>query len=291
MKKRGLIVEGGGMRGAHSCGVLMALAESGLTSFDVVAATSAGACTAAFLVSGQPQLLPLIWTQYLHGNAFINFKNILKEKSVMDLDYLIDDVFCLRQPLDIAGLQKSTTDFYITATHCGSGKATYFHNRRDPILKALKASSAIPIAYRQPVIIDGQPYLDGGLSDPIPIQKAIDAGCEEIYVVLTRPEGYRKKVSLVNILPRFFEKKYPRLSETILQRHILYNDTVEKLEKGYYPGRIHIIRPGQKLPVRRLTTKLGRIKAAVALGYQDGLRVLTASHGLTSRPLSLKMGS
>ncbi len=273
MKKRALIVEGGGMRGAHSCGVMMALAESGLTSFDVVAATSAGACTAAFLVSGQPQLLPIIWTEYLHGHTFINFKNVLRKKSIMDLDYLIDDVFCIRQPLDIGSLQRSATDFYITATHCESGKATYFHNRRDPILKALKASSAIPIAYRQPVIIDNQPYLDGGLSDPIPIQKAIEAGCEEIYVVLTRPEGYRKKVSVMNLLPRFFEKKYPRLSETMLHRHETYNRIAENLEKGHYPGRIHIIRPSQKLPISRLTTKLESIKAAVAMGYQDGLRM------------------
>lgn len=280
MTKKALIVEGGGMRGAHTCGVLMGLIKEGLHTFDVVSAASAGACTAAYLVSRQFHLYPSIWADHLHGKVFINFRNIRGPKSVMDLDYLIDDLFGIRLPLDLEALRTSPTNFYMVATQCESGQATYFHNHRDPILQSLKASAALPLAYRRPVIIEGCTYLDGGLSDPIPIQKAIDHGCEEIFVVLTRLEGYRKKAPLINLLPRYYQKKYPALAETILKRHEVYNRALSRIEAGDFPARIHIFRPQKKLPVSRLTTKAENIRAAIDQGYRETLSLLQA-YGLT----------
>ncbi len=274
--KRGLVVEGGGMRGSHTCGALMGLIESGFWEFDVVAATSAGACTSAFLVSRQFDLLPRIWTEHLHGAQFIKYRNLARRTaSVMDLDYLIDHVFANMQPLDTKAIQKSPTQFYMVATSCETGKPRYFEGHKDPILPALKASSALPLAYREPVAIEGSRYVDGGLSDAIPIQKALDAGCEEIFVVLTRPKGYRKKSPLFDFMPAYYRKKFPHLAEEIRQRHQRYNTIVEKIEDGNYPAKLTVIRPSRKPLATRLTTDLAKIKASILQGHHDALSVIS----------------
>lgn len=273
-KKKALVIEGGGMRGAHTCGALIALTDRGHKDFDVVAATSAGACTAAFLVSGQHELLPNIWTQYLHDGRFIDLKRLPFKKSVMNLDYLIQEVFSGLQPLDLPMIQNSLTWFFVSATDCHTGKSFHFNNHEHSILPALKASSAMPIAYRGPVVINGRSYVDGGITDPIPIQKALDEGCDEVIVLLTRPEGYRKQPHFLNLIPRLFRKKYPRLAEALTSTHHVYNSVMDKIDQGKFSCRLKVIRPSSKLPVTRLTTHLPKIRAAIEQGYHDALKVL-----------------
>lgn len=263
------------MRGAHSCGVLMALVHQELTDFDVVAATSAGACTSAFFVSRQFDLLPRLWTRYLHDGRFINLKKLGTRQSVMDLDYLIHDVFRNLEPLDVEALQKSRTRFFMPATDCETGEAHFFSNQEDPILNSLKASAALPIAYRQPVVIAGRSYVDGGIAAPIPIQKAIEEECEEVLLVLTGPKGYRKKAPLVPLLPKLYQKKYPMLASAISHRHLVYNEMMERIENGDWPCRLKIIRPLEKLPVRRLTSDREKILSAVEQGYREALQILS----------------
>lgn len=272
--KRGLVVEGGGMRGAHTCGAMIALAQLGITDFDVVAGASAGACTAAYMVSRQFDLFPVVWTQYLHDGRFLDLKRLPTKKSVMDLDFLIHHVFKELNPLDVDAIRKSPTKFFIVATVCETGETKYFDAHIDPVLNSLKASAAMPIAYRHPVVIDGQTFIDGGVTDPIPIQKAVDEGCDEIYVLLTRPRGYRKRIPFVNILPRFYAKKYPKLAHAFLRRIAIYNETVDKIESGAFPGRIIVIQPEGRLTVNRLTTNRAKIIAAVKQGFADAARTL-----------------
>lgn len=265
------------MRGAHTCGALIAMAEQGMTDFDVVIAASAGACTVAYLVSRQFHLFPAIWTKYLHDGRFFDLKRLPTRHSVLDLDFLIHRVFRELDPLDVEAIRKSKTKFYIISTNCETGRVVYFDAHKDPILNALKASAALPIAYRQPVVIDGHSYIDGGISDPIPIQKAIDEGCDEIVVLLTRPEGYRKKIPLVNVLPRLYARRFPRLAEALLSRYESYNRSLDLIESGRLPARLTVIRPRTKLPVGRLTTNLSKIKAAMAQGERDAKEVLLKS--------------
>jgi predicted patatin/cPLA2 family phospholipase len=262
------------MRGAHTCGALMALAEKGDANFDVVAAASAGACTAAYLVSRQFHLFPVIWTKYLHDGRFFDLKRLPTRRSVMDLDFLVHRVFREIETLDLNAIRASATKFYIVSTDCGTGEPKYFDAHTDPILNALKASAAMPIAYRHPVVVEGRTYIDGGVTDPIPVRKAIEAGCEDITVLLTRPEGYRKKIPFVNVLPRLYARRYPRLAEAFLRRFEAYNRTVEAIESGKLPARLTVIRPRAKLPVTRLTTSLPKIEAAIRQGFEDALQAL-----------------
>ncbi len=272
--KRGLVVEGGGMRGSHTCGAFMAMIDRGMTDFDVVVASSAGACTTAFFVSRQYDLFPTVWTKYLHDGRFIRLKNIALRRSVMDLDFLIHDIFGSLVPLDVEAVRKSTTDFYIVGTRCSTGQPHFFNNHRDPILNSLKASAALPIAYRHPVVIDGELYVDGGISDPIPIQKAIDEGCTEVTLLLTRPLGYRKKSPFLQILPRLYQKKFPHLAETLARRHATYNALMDRLDAGDFPCKLRIVRPSEKTPVSRLTTDIKKIRRTIEQGYRDALQSL-----------------
>jgi predicted patatin/cPLA2 family phospholipase len=253
------------------------MAKRGLTDFDVVVAASSGACTAAYLVSRQFHLFESIWTKHLHDGRFLDLKRLPTKRSVMDLDFLIHQVFRDLHPLDLQAIRSSRTDFFIVSTDCESGRAAYFDAHEAPILNALKASAALPIAYRLPVVIDGRTYIDGGVSDPIPIQKAIDEGCDEIVVLLTRPEGYRKKIPLVNILPRLYARKYPRLAEAFMRRFEIYNRAMDLIESPHPPARLTVIRPQGKLPVGRLTTNLAKIEEAIQLGDADATRILASN--------------
>lgn len=277
--KTALVIEGGGMRGAHTCGAVMALVQEGHADFDIVVAASAGACTAAFFVSGQHELLPVVWGKYLHDGRFINLRKLATRQSVMDLDFLVHTVFRDLVPLDVEAVRKNKTRFFIVATDCETGEPKYFMNHSDPILNSLKASAAMPIAYRHPVVIENRIYLDGGLSDPIPIQKAIDEGAEEIYLLLTRPEGYRKKPLFLNLLPRIYQKKFPRLAELIALRHKNYNELLIRIEKGDFPARLIVIRPQEKLPLNRLTTNKAKIKAAIEQGFREATGILKSHKG------------
>lgn len=273
-KKRGLVIEGGGMRGAHSCGALWGMYQKGITDFDVVAATSAGACTASFFVARQYDLFSKVWQNYLHDGRFINFKKIFSRKSVMDLDYLIYEVFMEHTPLNVEAVKKSPTLFYITATDCETGSPTYFNNRECDILTALKASAALPVAYKHPVVIAGRSYVDGGISNSVPIQKVIDEGCEEVYVLLTRPPGYRMTPS--KLIPKLLKRKFPAVAKALRERHIRYNQTMDRLEAGAYPCRLIIIRPQEKLPLSRLTTNRDKIIETIQRGYRDSMATLSA---------------
>jgi predicted patatin/cPLA2 family phospholipase len=267
-KKRALIVEGGGMRGAHSAGALAELSRHSL-HFDVVCASSAGSCTAAFWVAGQ-HWYEKVWGRHLHGRQFIRFGRLFAGKPVIDLDYLIYEVFGRREPLDTEKILSSPEDFFITATDCGTGEPIYFHNKQKiDVLGALKAGAALPLAYPLPVWYEGIPCGDGGIADAIPLQKAIEEGCEEFWILLTRPRGYRKKPISKFPWPRWVYRKYPALAALMLRRHLHFNETLDKIEALERQGKAFVIRPSAKLPLTRLTRRQDRILAAIEQGKRD----------------------
>ncbi len=265
------------MWGAHSAGVLGELARTHRLSFDVIAGSSAGSCTVAYWVAKQHDLFEKVWSDYVHDNLFIRFQNIFNSQPVLDLNYLIDDVFVHRVPLDVTAIQASPIDFYIAATHCGTGKPHYFHNKKtEDILLALKAGAAIPLAYPLPVWYDQAPYADGGIVDSIPLQKLLAEGCDEIWAIVTRPAGYRKKALSKLPWPRWVYRRYPALAEVMLHRHHVYNETLEQLEALEEQKRAFVIRPSAALAISRFTRKQSKIHAAIELGRQDAARLLAS---------------
>jgi predicted patatin/cPLA2 family phospholipase len=274
--KRGLVIEGGGSRGAHTAGMLMALTrQANLPSFDVVCATSAGASSGAFFVAHQCDQLKTVWEESFRDKQFIDLKRTFSRHSVMDFDYLVDEVFRKKIPLDYQAIEKNPCDFFICATNCETGAPHYFRNRRDPLAQALKASGAIPLAYKAPIVIEGTRYVDGGISDSVPVKKAMAEGCDEIWVLLTQTEDYRKKPS--PYFPWRFTsfRHYSKLIEAIKNRHIHYNATLDFLHSPPDSVRIHIFRPLSPLTLNRFTSNLAKIRKTMDQGQSDAIVCLT----------------
>lgn len=275
MPKRALIVEGGGMRGAHTAGALAQLSQDPAMHFDVICASSAGACTAAFWVAGQHHRYERIWGDYLHEDRLIRYRHLIKPGPVMDLPYLLYEVFVEHEPLDTAKILSSPIDFFITATNCRSGRAHYFHNKQGiDVLKALQASAAMPFAHPLPVWYEGEPFADGGIADSIPLRKAITEGCDEFVILLTRPEGYRKAQPGRLPWPRWLFRRYPGLAESMLHRHQLYNEQLEAVRELERAGKAVVIRPPADLKISRLTRRRDRILQAIEQGKRDTANAL-----------------
>ncbi len=276
MPKRALIVEGGGMRGAHSAGALSELSQHmASTDFDVVCGSSAGSCTAAYWVAEQPELFETIWGDYLHGRRFIQFRRLLLPGPVMNLDYLLDEIFIHEAPLNIKQIATSSIDFFITTTDCHTGKAVYFHNKKKiPILHALRAGAAMPVAYPVPVAIETGLYADGGIAEPIPYQPALDADCDELWFILTKPKGYRKPQTKQSSWPKWLFRRYPALAQAIIERPQRYNQQMEQIELWELSGRARVIRPSTS-HTSRFTRKQDKIHAAIAQGRLDAAQIIT----------------
>lgn len=267
MAKRALIVEGGGMRGAYAAGVLMGLKKAG-REYDAIYASSSGACSAAYLAAGQEEGLS-IWEKHLHGNRLLSATNFARGKPYLDLDYLIDEVFAKRVPLDIDALRASAAPVWITVTRARDGVVEYRDLRQesDP-LHVLRATAALPIAYGKAVKLGGESYLDGGMGDPIPVVRALSEGATHITAVLTKPLGYRRPASPA-WLTWFGSLPYPGASPAFATLHERYNEALANLERPPPFVQVKIITPPPKLALGRLTRNKRDLRRAVKQGLAD----------------------
>src|SRR5262245_21222789 len=191
-RKVGLIVEGGAMRGVISCASLMALEELGLTDvFDEVYGTSAGALNAAYFLAGQAGFATTIYYQKINNSRFIRH---LWHRPIVNLDDLFDSVIAGDRPLSIEKVLASRSRLFITIADAATGEAFLglAQSNETPLLTLLKARSAMPLLYNSVVEVGGRNCFDGGLINPIPIAEAIEAGCTDLVVLLTRPESFRQ---------------------------------------------------------------------------------------------------
>ena len=202
-----LIVEGGAMRGAWAAGVLAFLYEQGRRQYDFVYAASSGACSAAYFVAGMYEPGLSIWRE--QACKVVRKTNLLRRKPIIDLAYLVDQVFRQHVPLSVEALQKAPTRFFIVLTDCHTGEPVYFHVCDDRVFAALRATSTMPLATRGYDYVDGHPFADGGVSDPIPIQRALQDGATDITVVLTHNHRFRLK-PLPRWLGRFAYPEFPQ---------------------------------------------------------------------------------
>src|SRR6266404_1756825 len=196
--KTALIIEGGGMRGAWAAGALAALREFRPDRFDLVLAVSSGACSAAYFVADVFEQGLSIWTKWVGGGRLLRFSNWLRFRPLIDLSYLVDHCFREFGPLPVEAFDRSPTRFEIVLTDCRSGRPVYFQPDSGSVLPALKATASLPFATRGYSLVNGVPYADGGLADPIPIRRANELGASDITVVLTHDADHR-----VSPIPRW----------------------------------------------------------------------------------------
>ena len=178
------------MRGIYSGGALVKLDQLGFSSvFDDVYAESAGAINACYFLAGQAEIGITIYTEDLQTQRFIN---PLRPRAMLNVDYIAITVLRHVKPLDTEKVMKSRSRLFVAITNAldGSPRLVDVHRERLSLYALLKATTAIVPLYNQAVILDGAPYVDGGISNPIPVQSALDAGCTHILVLLTRPPAF-----------------------------------------------------------------------------------------------------
>lgn len=257
------------MRGAWAAGVLGYLQETGRRQYDLVYAASSGACSAAYFVAGMCEPALTIWRD-LASNV-IRKSNFLRRKPIIDLAYLVDHVMRTRIPLSVEMLQNVPTRFFIVLTDCHTGAAVYFHACDDRVFAALRATASMPLATSGFDYVDGKPYADGGVSDPIPVQRAIAEGATDITVVLTHNQKFR-----LDPVPRWMGRlaypDFPQVAEAWTARqHVHYNAALDLMKQPPPGVRIQVFRPLRPLPVGSFTAAPKQIAAALLLGHAEAL--------------------
>jgi predicted patatin/cPLA2 family phospholipase len=268
-RKTALIVEGGAMRGAWAAGVLAYLQECGRRQYDLVYAASSGACSAAYFVADMWEPGLAIWRE-LACNV-VRKSNFLRRKPIIDLAYLVDYVIRKRVPLSVEVLQKMPTRFFIVLTNCHTGEPFYFHACDDRVFAALRATSSMPLATRGFDYVDGQPFADGGVADPIPIQRAIQDGAKDITVVMTHNPDFRLK-PIPRWLGRLAYAEFPRVAQVwTAEQNVNYNAALDLMKQPPAGVRIQVFRPLRPLPVGSFTVDQKQIAAALILGHDEAL--------------------
>jgi predicted patatin/cPLA2 family phospholipase len=268
-RKTALIVEGGAMRGAWAAGVLAYLQECGRHQYDLVYAASSGACSAVYFVAGMWEPAMSIWRE-LACNV-VRKSNFLRRKPIIDLAYLVDHVIRTRVPLSVEALQKAPTEFFIVLTDCHTGESVYFRVCDDRVFAALRATSSMPLATRGFDYVDGHPFADGGVADPIPLRRAIADGATDITVVLTHNPAFRLR-PIPPWLGKLAYPEFPSVAKVWTARqNVNYNAALDLMKQPPAGIRIQVFRPLRPLPVGSFSVAPKAIAAALILGHDDAL--------------------
>lgn len=266
--KTALVLEGGGMRGLYTAGVLDVLMENNI-SVDSVAGVSAGALFGINFKSKQIGRVLRYNLKYAGISENLGLKSLLKTGDLMSKQFYFDDLPYKLDVMDDETYRNNPTEFYAVISNLITGCAEY--KSIDDIknyecMEYLRASGSLPFVSK-PVIINNIPYLDGGVCDSIPVQHYIDDGYDKIIVVLTRPAGHRKKGNIH--FTKLFYKNYPLFAEALKSRNKYYSaqcDLVDKLETD---KRIFVIRPTEHIKTKTTEKRRQVLQAAYNLGVKD----------------------
>ncbi|MDD6845451.1 MAG: patatin family protein [Clostridia bacterium] len=272
--KTGIVFEGGAYRTLFSCGVMDAFIEKDIYP-DYVIGTSAGAAyTTSYLSKQKGRMLDVI-LKYGHDKRYFGINNMVdaKNRCIYNLKFSYETIPNELTPFDYDAFKAWGGEFYAVCTNVETGKAEYFpYTGDDRTNTVLKATCALPMLFPY-IYIDGVPYLDGGLSDSIPFEKALADGCDRLVVVLTREQGYKKTTSSsAKIMARAYVK-YPELSKDLLKRAGRYNRCIRRLEKMEKEGKLIVIRPTSTKGFSRLEHDQQKILNLYADGYNKGLEI------------------
>lgn len=271
-KKRALVVEGGAMRGIFSIGVLDAFIEAEYYDFDMCIGVSAGGTTLAAYLAGMYGRNFRVTADYSTRKEFINIFNYFKGGHFMDLDWLW--THCERyDPLNIEQISRRNIDLYIGVTSVESGNIEYIPFTKDNGVELLKATCALPIAYRKPVEVNNLLYFDGGISDPIPVEEAIRRGATEIIVIRSRKKPFKME-NKKNKVQDFLLRDYPKINESLSRRSRVYNSSLDTLRKTNSGINIIEINPPEAFQTSRFTQNQEILITDYNLGLDHGRELL-----------------
>lgn len=268
MKKLGMVLEGGGMRGVYTAGVLDFFMDQNFYP-DGIAGVSAGACHATSYISKQRGRNYRVNTKYINDKEYLSLHSLLKTGSLFGMEFMFHRIPEELDPYDYDAFNASKTEFIAVSTDVESGQG-YYHIIRDAKeeIDYIQASSSLPLLSKM-VERNGRKLLDGGVADSIPIEYMRKRGYEKNIVVLTQCADYRKgKNNLIPII-RHNYKKYPKFVEAMENRHTRYNQTLDLLMQLEKEGSVFIIRPSKPVTISRIEKNVDKLQALYNEGYQD----------------------
>lgn len=270
MSKVGLVLEGGSLRGLYSAGVLDIMMDNDI-NIDCIVGTSAGALFGPNYFSNQRGRAIRYNKRFCKDRRNISMLSFILTGNVVNKNFAYYKITKELDIFDNETFMKSGKELYVTATNIESGKCEYFKiNDVLEDMEKLRATSAIPIMTR-PVKIDDKYYLDGGVSDSIPVKKCLELGCDKVIVVLTQPEGFiKKKISDKKVKTiKFVFRKYPKLIERMLNRHNDYNECINYINELEKEGKAFVIRPSEKLDIDLIERNPEKLEDIYQIGIKD----------------------
>lgn len=271
-----LVLEGGGLRGVFTCGVLDCFMDHGVR-FPFTVGVSAGACNGLSYMSGQRGRAKKSNIDLMEEHHYVGFKYLLTQGCIMDFKLLFEDFPEKIIPYDYEAYFSNPDRFVMVTTNCITGKAEYFEEKKssERVMDIVRASSSLPFV--SPITyVDGIPMLDGGIVDSIPVEYAINQGYDKLVVILTRNKGYRKKESRMP-LAKVTYKKYPNLRKALQERNATYNRTMDLIERLESEGKITVIRPLKPVEVGRMEKDTSKLRALYQEGYDIAEQVLASA--------------
>lgn len=272
--KLGLVLEGGGMRGLFTAGVLDVMMERGI-HVDGVVGVSAGACFGCNYVSKQPGRVLRYNLRLKDDPRYMGFRSLLRTGNLLGPEFAYHTLPDVLDPFDKDTFSKSPVEFHVVCTDAMTGKPVYKH-LTPPVdyefMEWIRASSSLPLVSR-PVRIGTQLLLDGGISDSIPLQYFRQLGFDRNIVVLTQPIGFRK--SRTKLMPLFhtFMRRYPAIIQAMDRRHLMYNEELDLLSREIRAGHVTIIAPDDTLPIGRTQQDGRRMQLVYDMGRRAAEKI------------------
>lgn len=262
-----LVLEGGTFRPMFSCGVMDALLDSGV-EFKYLIGVSAGISDAVSYLSNQNGRNLEIMQKYRHDKRYMGLRNIFTDKSIFGRKFIYETIPRFLVPFDNRAFFENDAEYVVGVTNAHTGEMEYI-NKKDPVNghMLLQATCALPIAF-PPIVYDGKQYYDGGLVDSIPARKAIEDGHEKMLIILTRTKDYVKTESKgYKVAAALLKKRYPKIAELILTRHIRYNKEVEFCNRLEKEGKAVILRPSEDVQIKSMEGDMEKIERIYKYGY------------------------
>lgn len=272
--KRGLILEGGAMRGMFTAGVMDVMMEHGI-DFDGVIGVSAGAAFGCNYKSGQIGRVIRYNTRFCADKRYGGLGVLFREGNIFSTPFCYEEVPLKHDVFDFDAYDRNPMEFYVVCTDIESGKAVYhrYEGLHDHRFDWIRASASMPLV-SQIVEINGMKLLDGGVADSIPVRYFESIGYDRNIVILTQPEGYVKKKNPMMPIVKLKYRRFPKLIEAMANRHVGYNDTLEYIRSKEEAGELLVVRPEEPLNIKKVEKNPEELRRVYELGRAAGQRRL-----------------
>ena len=272
--RTGLAMEGGAMRGMFTCGVTDVFMENGIT-FDAAAGISAGAVFGCNYKSGQSGRALRYNKTYCRDPRYCSLRSLIRTGDLYGADFCYRELPHVLDPFDRETFSRDPMEFFVGATDVRTGEIVYHQctDGGETDIRWMRASASMPVVSR-PVAIGGSAYLDGGITDSIPYSILEQNGCSRIVIILTQPDGYRKKKNPFSAWMRIPLRRYPKIADAMAVRYERYNRQLEEIRERERAGSALVIRPPEALKIRRTENDPEVLESVYQTGRKTAIEAL-----------------